>query len=39
MITDLDFKTISPFQYYKKSNTGVRVLPKDSNCVADSLCI
>ena len=39
MITDLDFKTISPFQYYKKSNTNVRVLSKDWNCVADRLCI
>ena len=39
MITDLDFKTISPFQHYKKSNTNVRVLSKDWNCVADRLCI
>ena len=29
MITDLDFKTISPFQLYKKINTNVRVLSKD----------
>ena len=29
MITYLDFKTISPFQLYKKINTNVRVLSKD----------